>query len=371
MKKLKIAHVVFSLKIGGLEKVVVDIISHLDRQKFESVVYCVGHKGVYAEALENRGIEVRLVNEQSFIKRIVAFSTIFKNEKFDIVHSNSGVYRDATLAAIIARVPMIMHTDHGKFYPDNKITRLTHRFFSVFRDKIITVSDHIKDFIANEVRVNRTKIMRIHNGVNINEYDVVVDISRKKIDLGIALEKKVVGTIARLAPIKDHMTLLAAFEKIVKTHKDVKLLIVGDGPLREALCDKVVEFGIAHDVIFLGARNDVAELLKIMDIVCLSSLSEGLSMTLIEGMASGKPVVATRVGGNMELIIDKVTGYLVPPRDPKEMAEAISILLNDGSLRKVMGIKGKERIAQHFNINNVARKYEDVYFELAHKKGIM
>ncbi|MBF0217288.1 MAG: glycosyltransferase [Candidatus Omnitrophica bacterium] len=371
-RQIKVAHVINSLSVGGMEKVVSDIIKRYDKRRIFSTVYCAESEGEYAEGLKEQGIEVRLVNNNryplEFAFRLVG---IFQREKIDVVHSYSGIYRDATLAGVLAGVKVLMHTDQGKFYPDTRWTRLNHRFFSLFRDKIIAVSDELKEFLSKEVGIDPEKITRIYNAVDVGDYPVGIDAVKKKNEIGIKPEIMVIGMIARLVPVKDHLTLFKAFKEVKKTFHNVKLLVAGDGPLRGALEKAAIQMCGAGEIIFLGNRSDVSELLRIMDIVCLSSLSEGLSLVLAEAMASGVPIVATNVGGNAELVVDGSTGFLVPPGEVESMAEAILELLNGEAKRKEMGERGRERVVNDFNILNTVDSIERIYYDLADKKGIM
>ncbi len=370
-KRLKIAHVVLALGVGGMEKVIVDIISRLDQEAFESRVYCVSRKGALSKYLEQRGINTVLVRGASFPFHLpFILAGMFKKDGIDIVHSYSGVYRDAALAGFIAKTAVVMHTDQGKFYPDSLKTRLNHRVFSMFRDKVTAVSEELRDFLIKEVGIPSKKVVRIYNGVDVKDHDISVDQAAKKKELGLSSDARVIGIVARLVPVKDHATLFRAFKKIREKTDNVKLLVVGDGQLRDVLKRLAEELGQAGDIIFAGNRSDVRELLYVMDIVCLSSLSEGLSLTLAEAMASKRAVVATGVGGNNELIESGKNGILVPPSDSDAMAEAIESLLGDNNKRASMGRMARIRIEEGFDINNIVDEYENLYFDLAKQKGL-
>jgi len=373
-KVLKVMHVFNRLGVGGMEKVMADIIVRFDSAVITPVVCCITDKLFYGKQIEKNGIKVVIVSDEDrrFLpRRIFALAKLFKDEKIDIVHSHSGVYRDAALAAMFAKIPVIVHTDHGKFYPDTKISRLNHYFFSLLRDRVIAVSDELKKFLIADVRINKSKVVRIYNAVDVFEYCCDVDVAKKKRELKIDINTKVVGVVARLSPVKDHQTLFYAFKKVKEKHNDVKLVLVGSGSLENNLKKLSVELGLENSILFLGKRSDVKELLPVMDIVCLSSLSEGLSITLTEAMAAKRPVVATNVGGNSELVVDGVTGLLVKPRNSDEMAKAINRLLDDSQLRLSMGNEGQKRVEREFNIDKAVRRYEQLYVELAQQKGVM
>jgi len=271
-RTLKVAHVLGYLGVGGMEKVVVDIILRLDRQKICPVVFCVQGKGELSNTLEANRIKVGLLKKKDFpLSAAFALAKLFKSEKVDVVHSYSGVYRDATLAGMLAKIPIIIHTDQGKFYPDSRWTRFNHWFFSHFRDKVTAVSEELKDFLIQEVGIDRNKVIRIYNAVDVAEHDIRVNVSEKRKELGIPSGDKIIGVVARLVPVKDHNTLFLAFKRVRETFGKVKLLVVGGGPLRDILRKTASDLGEENDIIFLGKRKDVKELLHIMDLVCLSS----------------------------------------------------------------------------------------------------
>jgi glycosyltransferase involved in cell wall biosynthesis len=171
----------------------------------------------------------------------------------------------------------------------------------------------------------------------------------------------VVGIVARLARVKDHVTLLEAYLSLTALGDKNRLLVVGDGQLRAKLEDLAFSLGISKRVIFAGLRDDIPDLMRAMDIFVLSSLSEGISLTLLEAMACCLPLVATEVGGNPEVVINGETGYLVPPRNPEEMAKKLLLLINNEKLRRQMGEKGRERVIRNFGIKETTRKYEELY----------
>lgn len=372
MRPLRVMHILPHLGIGGMEKFAVDLIKRFDRQAVAPEVICL-RNGYFADVLRESGIEVFILekkkyHEVAFHKKLTA---LLKNKKTDVVHSWSGIYRDAVISAMLARIHINVHTDQGKLYPDTRRARFDHWLFSHFRDRVIAVSDELRNFLINDIRINPAKVVKIYNAVDISEHDINVNNDYVKKTLGLASDTKIIGIVARLAVVKDHATLLHAFKNVRSVFGNVKLLVVGDGILKEKLQKLVSDLSETQGVMFLGKRNDVKSLLHIMDVVCLSSLSEGLSLTLTEAMASGKPIVATNVGGNPELIVNGVTGFLVPPESPDEMANAILKLLRNDELRISMGQKGRERVKKEFDINGIAKEYEKLYFELAVEKGVI
>ena len=177
-----------------------------------------------------------------------------------------------------------------------------------------------------------------------------------------------IGIVARLSAEKDHQTLLSACKLLADHSSGFHLEIIGDGPLRGTLEKTVRTLGLDKHVSFAGMRHDVPELLRQLDIFVLSSTTEGISLTLLEAMATTLPVVATNVGGNPEVIIDGETGFIVPPQNPGVMANKLLLLINDVNLRRQMGNKGRERVVAQFSIKETALKYEKLYREVLNKR---
>lgn len=368
-------HIMLSLSTGGMEKFVIDLIPRFDTIKVQSTVCCIGEIGDLSDRLREAGIKIHLVNKSLMgqLRFYHELTNIFRRERVDIAHSYSGVYRDAVIPAMWARVPINIHTDQGKFYPDpdSRRARFNHWFFSHFRDMVVAVSDELRNYLIDEVKLHPNKVTTIYNAVDVQEHNLAIDVNAKKGTLDISQDEKIIGIIARLVPVKDHQTLFLAFKKIRQVNPKIRLLVVGEGPLEQELKNYVSSLSEEKNIIFLGNRTDVKELLHIMDIVCLSSIHEGLSLTLLEAMASARPVIATNVGGNAELVIDGLTGFLVPSQNPDRMAETLAKLLKDEEKRKSMGEMGRRRVEERFNIQGSVKQYEDLYFSLAKTKEIL
>ena len=186
--------------------------------------------------------------------------------------------------------------------------------------------------------------------------------------LSIEAQSQIIGTVGMLAPVKDHITLLKAANKVVRVRPDVVFLIVGGGELEGALKAEADKLGIENNVRITGFRNDVGSLLHVMDIFVLSSVSEGLPLCLLEAMASGKPVVATNVGGNPEIVVNGETGFLVPPRDPDSLAASILSLLQDRRLASHFGMNGQRRVSERFRLERMIHSYHELYERVLMRK---
>jgi len=267
-------------------------------------------------------------------------------------------------------IPIIISSE--RTMGQERINRLIiNRFTSVIVDVVISVSENVARFVAEEIKIPREKIYIIPNGVDITKFNHLPPqiISRQMNK--IQSEGLIIGAIGRPRPVKGYKFLLEAFQEISKEYSQSFLVFVGNGPYRNDLIKFSSNLCISDRVVFLNDHKNIPELLSAFDIVVSSSLHEGMSNVILEGMAAGLPVVATAVGGTPEVVIDGETGFLVPPGDPDALAEAINKLLNDPVLRKRFGQAGRKRVEKCFTIEETVRKTEDLYLRLLKEKGIM
>jgi len=260
---------------------------------------------------------------------------------------------------MLKRVHLI-HTKHSNLDPrQNRLLRAEH-FLARKTDFIIADAQDVAKFMVEKQGMPLSKIKLIFNGIDIKRFSAVKKEFTKT--------KKTIGIIARLAGVKDHATLLSAFQIVNRKLPETELLIIGDGPTRNSLQSIADSQQLKDKVFFLGTRRDTPELMAQMDVFVLSSLSEGMSIALLEAMAAGLPVVTTNVGGNPEIVKDNETGFLVPPKNPELLAEKIITLLSDQKLAAAMGEMGRRRAEEYFSINKMARSYEQLYdaLELIH-----
>jgi glycosyltransferase involved in cell wall biosynthesis len=259
----------------------------------------------------------------------------------------------ASLAARLARVPVVVQTRHGQRAGHGWKSRVSYRTASCLVDRIVAVSDDAAELCVRADGISATKVVRIWNGIDLSDFAYQGPVTEP-----IAI------SVARLSPEKDFGTLLRAVALAVPQLPDLRLRIVGDGPERERLQGLSRELGVSGRVEFLGERHDVPELLAQSAFFVSSSLTEGISLTLLEAMAVGLPVVATAVGGNPEIIVDGVTGRLAPPSNPAALAEHLVSLGRQPNSWTQLGLAGRERVAEHFDVHRMARDYEQLYREL-------
>ena len=198
-----------------------------------------------------------------------------------------------------------------------------------------------------------------------------IDVVKKKAELGISAESFVIGKVAWFRPEKGYQIFFEAIKKVKPFIKDLKVLAVGSGVLRGYFEQYCENNGLRSTVIFKVTSNDkIKELISVMDIACLTPISnEGLSNAILEEMALARPVIATSVGGNAELVVDGETGIIVPPNDPNRLADAMIKLYKNPELRKAMGAKGRERVKTYFTLERMLKKMEDLYISLMEEKN--
>jgi glycosyltransferase involved in cell wall biosynthesis len=350
--RLRVAHVTPGLNVGGLEKLLVELACHADREQFELTFVSLGNRGELADEIEACGWPVIALQEPTGLRpgMVMRLARLFRELAIDVVHTHNDrplVY--APLAARLAGVKRVIHTKHGRGYGltrrqmalVNLAARWTHEFVCVSRDSAR---------LCRSAGLVGRPVRKIWNGIDLSRFTF----SGPRPG-GPAV------VVARLSPEKDLETLLHATALVVAEHPAFRLEIAGDGPCLPALRQLAEYLALEEHVRFLGTVRDIRGLLARAGLFVLSSVSEGLSLTLLEAMASGLPVVATRVGGNPEVVIHGETGLLVPARDPAFFAQAILQLVQDEELGRQMGRDGRRRAERYFDVRSMVAGYERLY----------
>jgi glycosyltransferase involved in cell wall biosynthesis len=318
---------------------------------------------------------VRRVDPVQDIRAFLALWALLRREKPAIVHTHT--YKAGILgcwAAKMAGVPIIIHTPHGHIFFGHFSPLIT-RFFMIVERLTAAVVDRMvaltegerRDYAAFSV-VNPDKMVTIHSGVNIDQFMKVKRNGReKKRSLGLNTNGLVVGTIGWLLPIKGPIYLLRAMAEVWQSHPDTQLVYVGKGDLEEEVKAEAYRAGVFDKVNFLGWRDDIPEIMQFLDIFVLPSLNEGMGRVLVEAMASGKPIVASSVGGIPDLVKQGHNEFLVAPGDVNGLSLAIKKLIEDERLRLKMGIKGRA-MARNYGVEEMIKKIDDLYTSLYQEK---
>lgn len=362
-----IVHVVHSLATGGLENGVVNLVNTTG-DRFRHAIVCMTTAGSLRDRLRP-SVEVFEVHKRpghdmlAFVRLI----RLLKHLGPSIVHSRNWATFDAILAARIAGIARVVHGEHGRDISDpegrNARRNRVRRLLAPFVSRFVTVSDDLRRWLVDWVRLPAEKVVTIHNGVDLGRF-ASLDRTDAREQVGLPASAVVVGTVGRLDPVKDQAGLIEAFGAVVRTHPDVCLAIVGDGPCRDELTALVAGLSLEKHVYLLGERRDIPVVLSAMDCFVLPSIAEGISNTILEAMAVGLPVVGTRVGGTPELVDDGVTGRLVPALDVTALAAAIESYVADPSLRRHHGQAGRQRAIEQFDLERMSRAYTYLYAQL-------
>ena len=374
-RPVRILRIVPSLEMGGVERTLTSILPRLDKAKYKIYVCCLFRRDKLANDIESLGIPIikfkmraRLDFDGRYIGGIVRLAALIRRMKIDIVHTH--LYKAnlaGRIAAKLAGVPVIIANEHSVDSWKNFFQRLNDRVLAGITNKIIVVSNAVRDFYVNKIGIPEDKIITIYNGVDIPKFQTYVNANKKKEEFGIKSDEKVITTIGRLNQEKGHYYFLKAAQIIGKKKTNVKFLIVGDGPLENLLKSMSNDLEIAKNVIFAGLRHDIPQILAISDVSVSASLREGFSITILESMAAGKPVVVTDVGGNSEVVKHGETGFIIPPQSPEALASYSLNIINNQELAKKMGQEAKKRVL-NFSIDRMVRKTEATYDRLIYRK---
>jgi glycosyltransferase involved in cell wall biosynthesis len=362
---INVMQIVHDLNFGGMQRVVVDLCLNVEPARFSMSVCCLEELGPNAKELEQRGIPVFLVKKKPGLDWLLPLRLrkLFLKQKVQVVHTHGiNPFFYGTIGAILAKVPVKIQTDHARgVFPVARKEMISEMVLSWFVDRIGAVSEGVKSDLVKYEHISPKKIKVIYNGIDESKFRVKIDQKKKREELGIDRDDKVIGIGVRLSEQKGIRYLIEAVSLVVKSFSNIKLLIIGDGEYRSNLENLALDYGIADKVIFTGFRNDIPELLQVIDIYVLPSFREGHPLVLLEAMAAGKPVVATDIPGNRETVEYGKTGMLVPTRNSEELAIALLKLLEDDEMRHKMGIMGHKRFGKLFIIDKMVKKYQDLY----------
>jgi len=352
--KINILHVVLGLKTGGLEKVVIEL-TRFYSDRFISHIVCLESNGDLGDRCKN--VKIYELKSKGFsIRTVIRLALLAKKINAKIIHThNPSPHIHGALAGLIVGIPVI-HTKHGRNHPDKAKNVFLNRFASFFTKVIAAVSTDVANVSINIEKVPCEKVVTVVNGINLSEF------KKREIE-STPNSIPQVAIVARLSPEKDHMTLLQACSEIKSRGIPFKLKVIGDGVLRKELELATERLSLSNEILFLGLQYDIPLQLQAVDVFVLSSLKEGMSLTLLEAMASSVPIVATNVGGNPEVVADGVTGFIVPPKDSVAMANKIIELLSGLELRTKMGNAGRKRVEELFDFTKTVAEYERIYDE--------
>ena len=366
MSKINVLHLTYDMRIGGTETVIKNLVEGTDKSAFDVEILCIEPNiGPFGEQLLEAGYKIHKLFWQGGFntKLIKAIRQFIRENQVDVLHCHQytpWVY--GVLAATFTSTKVIF-TEHGRFYPDSSSwkRKLINPVLVSFTDAITTISKATKQALVDYEFIPQNKIDVIYNGIEPLVSDNS-EVEMLRTSLGIPNDAKVLGTVARLDPIKNQTMMLKAFSQVLEQQKDSFLVIVGDGEEREKLESLADDLGISQAVKFIGYIAKPVNYIELMDVFLLSSLSEGTSMTLLEAMSLGKPCVVTDAGGNAEIIVDGKNGVVTANDNAEQFAHGILSVLNDN--QSDYANQAITRYNQYFNCAAMVTDYQKIYHGL-------
>lgn len=367
--RIRVLFVVPTLTVGGAERIITKLLPALDPREFEASLVCAGEEGELFEQLTSAGIEataLRLGGAGNAHRALFGLARHMRRNRPDvIICSGAGTSIIGRLAGLLNKVRHQILWVHESINIDHRslLREIADRALTPFTSQFLGVTDSQINFMTSVRGYPAEKIHIIRPGVAVRDFDAGIGVDLAT-ELGTELGWPVVAMVARLHPVKDHATFLTAARIVLQTLPNTQFLIVGDGPQREELEDLCKALAIEENVHFAGARADVDRLLPAIDIHVLSSHSESLPMSVLEGMACGRPVICTRVGGTSEIVEHGVSGYLVPPGDPIRLARQLTELLTNPDLANRLGVAGRRRVESEFTFGESVTKTQRLFVDL-------
>jgi len=369
-----IAHVVYRFDVGGLENGVVNLINQMPSESYRHVVVALTEVTDFSERIRRDDVEFIALNKRpgQGVRVFPKLFRLFRDLQPEIVHTRNLSALEASVPAWLAGVRVRIHGEHGRDMGDldgtsRKYQRIR-RLYRPFIGHYVALSKDLEQYLGRDVGVEPERIAQICNGVDTVRFSPAPN-GRAPI-AGCPFTDEdlwLVGTVGRLQQVKDQVTLAEAFVRAIKrgpAKAQMRLVMIGEGPLRTRV-EKVLDQAGMRELAWLpGARDDVPQVLRGLDCFALPSLAEGISNTILEAMACGLPVVATRVGGNPELMEEGLTGRLVPQANAEAMAGALFDYFDDPALARRHGRAGRQLILQRFSLDRMVSDYLSLYDDL-------
>jgi sugar transferase (PEP-CTERM/EpsH1 system associated) len=361
-RPVRTLHVIHHLQPGGMEYGLVKLVNGLAGGRIESLICSTSTADPamarqLAPGVRLVGLTRRDGNDPLLVWQLYR---LFRRERPDIVHTHAwGTLVEGLVAARLARVPVVMHGEHGTLQLKPYQVRVQRWAWSRV-DRLLSVSSRLAEKMSAAIGMPLERITVIRNGVDLSRFGSVTRAEARR-EMGIGDDEVVIGHAGRLVPVKDQAALVHAAALLRDKGLAFRVLIAGDGPLRADLARQIAELGLGDHVELLGHRGAVERFFAALDVYVLCSRSEGMPNTILEAMASGVPVVSTKVGGADELVVDGETGTLVPAGDVAGLCEALQRLVIERARRRAMGAAGQARVRAAFSVDAMVSAYQQCY----------
>jgi sugar transferase (PEP-CTERM/EpsH1 system associated) len=361
-------HVVYRFGVGGLENGIVNLINGLPAEEFRhSIVALTSCDTVFCQRV--RRSDVRFVDLHkppgSGWRVFRPIRRLFREQRPAIVHTRNLAALEMQLPAWFARIPVRIHGEHGRDMSDpdgaNRRYRLVRYVLAPLVTHYVAVSENLERYLVDSIGIDAKRVSRISNGVDSTKFSPAITTNAAS----SRVRPLVIGTVGRLDEVKAHNILIEAVAILLRDapgrRETLRVVLCGDGPMRESLRTAIESRGLRDIVELLGERADVADVMRTFDVFVLPSRAEGMSNTVLEAMACGLPVVATAVGGNPESVEEGETGYLVPPGDPSALASAVARYLDNAELRLRHGQRARRVVERSFSLSGMVERYAAMY----------
>ncbi len=364
--------------MGGSERNIQQLLAGMDKDRFDVCVACLTFVKL-PENVKDPGVSIIHLNGEGIytvggLKNLLFLKRLVHEKKMSLIvtyHESSDFYGLAL--SRLCGIPVISSRRDMSFKTRRRHS-LAYRLVGNNFDSVITVSDAVKNEVVRRRWFPEKKIVTIYNAIDVKDYGTTNDGNALKDKIGIHPGRPVVGVVANMRMIKGHYYFVHAASIIHKRRPDVEFLVVGYDAIKPGCSIAELKhygegMGITENLHFIGGRKDTADLISLFDVAVLASLSEGFSNVILEYMASSKPVVTTRVGGNPEIVADGETGLLVPPADGHALAAAILSILEDKEAALKFGRAGRKRVEERFSLDVMLRNYENLFEHVINSKG--
>ncbi len=375
-----VAHIIHSFEVGGMQASLANLINNMPPERYRHAIICLTDYDDFRKRVERKDVTFIALHKQKGLdlSTHLRIWKVLRRFNPDIVHNRNLAGLEYLIPAALSGALARIHGEHGlnpwELDGHNAKYNLLRRMVRPFVHQYITVSNDLRHWLIHTVNVPSHRVAQIYNGVDIQRFSPRKDPREGFGPKGFAPpDAFVVGTVGQMHLVKNHVSLVKTFLHLLSIDKEIgkklRLVIAGDGPLRQELQDLLRSSQAEHYVWLAGKRSDIPDILRNLDVFVLPSLREGISNSILEAMATGLPVVATRVGGNPELVKDGETGTLVPSDSPIELVDAILSYFNDRNKLSCHGQAGRRLAETRFSIEAMVEGYMLVYDTLLHKKN--
>ncbi|MES2831348.1 MAG: TIGR03088 family PEP-CTERM/XrtA system glycosyltransferase [Pseudomonadota bacterium] len=378
-----VMHLLYRLDFGGLETVLAECVNRMPADRYRHAIVCLADYTAFSEKITRPGVAIIALHKPPGLGLGAHWKLwkLVRELRPTILHTYNISAVEYAFTASMAGVPICVHAEHGRDLSDlhgkNRKHNLLRRWMTPYIDCFIPVSQDLKHWLRETVGIPTDKNLVINNGVDTSNFrprtDTATDAHVRTHAVEAAAQKEfIVGTVGRIQNIKNHKGLVSAFLRLLALlpayREQLVLTIVGDGPLMAELRTQVEASGATDRIRLLGARSDIADLMSTFDVFVLPSFNEGTPITLLEAMASGLPVIASRVGGIPDVVQDHESGMLVSATDHEAIAAALAGYFNDRQLARSHGMAGREVIEKNYSINAMITNYMALYDALCLRK---